>query len=160
MMEARNEKSPECGAQGFQSGTEKTDRKSFSHGAAGVNGQAADPLLPHHRAMLEASALSPGVMNARGYRSITDAKELLVLEFAPRQVRVPGLLLPLHTTDGIQPFSVYRPDDPRIVGEKAVKYEFPENKACVWIVRRSAGNNWPIRKFRSGSPKARRKLTR
>src|SRR5262249_55476868 len=69
------------------------------------------------------------VIQARDYRTVTDAKELAVLGFSPKQCRVPGLLLPLHATDGTQPFFVYRPDNPRVEKkggkEKSIKYEIP-----------------------------------
>ena len=64
------------------------------------------------------SAISDTVMQARGYRTVTDATELQRLGFAPGQCRVPGLLLPLHTTDGSQSVFVYRPDNPRVVEDK------------------------------------------
>jgi len=73
----------------------------------------------------EESSISDEVIAARGYRTITDPKELTILDFSSKQVRVPGLLLPLHTTDSSQPFCVYRPDSPRVRDGKAVKYEMP-----------------------------------
>ncbi|MGQ9668332.1 MAG: DUF3854 domain-containing protein, partial [Anaerolineae bacterium] len=72
------------------------------------------------------------VISARGYRTVTDPAELRKLGFAPSQCRVPGLLLPLWTTDGQSALSVYRPDSPRVVRDrktgqdKAIKYEVPK----------------------------------
>jgi hypothetical protein len=80
-------------------------------------------LLPNHAQMLADSAIAPAVAKERGYRSITDPKALLALGFAPRQARTPGLLLPVHTTDGIILECVYRPDSPRVEKDKTVKYE-------------------------------------
>src|SRR5262245_10664552 len=85
------------------------------------------PLSAEHLRMLkEESAISDEVIVARGYRSVNDPKELKALGFRGQQLRVPGLLLPLHGTDGSQPLSVYRPDLPYIDAKKKVrKYEFP-----------------------------------
>jgi len=100
-----------------------------------------DLLLPAHLRMLhEESGISDDVIRARGYRTITDPKELKALGFAPGQCRqVPGLLIPLHTTDGRIGLYVYRPDNPRTYDDKrkgknpdgtypqkVVKYELPK----------------------------------
>ncbi|MCA9942034.1 MAG: DUF3854 domain-containing protein [Anaerolineales bacterium] len=100
-------------------------------------------LQPQHLAMLrDESGISEQVIQARGYRSILDRDELRKLGFAPSQERVPGLLLPLHTTDGQNSLNVYRPDKPRVVEErrkgklpdgtypqKVIKYELPKGTA-------------------------------
>jgi len=86
-----------------------------------------------HLTMLrDGSAISDAVIQARGYRTVTDPKELADLGFAPRQRRVPALLLPLHTTDGGIGPCMLRPDDPRIVQDKdgktrRLKYEAPKD---------------------------------
>src|SRR5438128_2685701 len=81
-------------------------------------------LSAEHRKMLrEESGIADAVIEARGYRTVTDVKELVALGFASSQLRVPGLLCPLHTTDGQQPFCEYRPDNPREVEGKISKYE-------------------------------------
>lgn len=93
----------------------------------------ADRLQPHHIKMLvEDSMISAEVVLARGYRTVTQPQELEALGFIPRQRKVPGLLLPLHPTDGSAPtLYVYRPDNPRATtnratGErKVLKYEAP-----------------------------------
>ncbi|MGH7965777.1 MAG: DUF3854 domain-containing protein, partial [Candidatus Binatia bacterium] len=70
--------------------------------------------------------ISDAVIEARGYRTTDDGKELVPLGFASRQLRQSGLLLPLHATDGSQPFCVYRPDSPRMEKDKKIiKYEIP-----------------------------------
>lgn len=80
-----------------------------------------------HLAMLrDESGISDEVIVARGARTVTDVKELVALGFSQRQLRQPGLLLPLHGTDGSQPFCVYRPDAPSLGKDgKAIKYEIP-----------------------------------
>jgi hypothetical protein len=68
----------------------------------------------HLHILKEESGIAEDVIAARGYRTITVVKELAELGFTSRQLRQPGLLLPLFATDGSQPFCVYRPDKPRI----------------------------------------------
>jgi hypothetical protein len=97
-------------------------------------------LVQHHYEMLKASAISDDVINERGYRTITDPKDLRGLGFSESQLRVPGLLLPLHSTDGELPFYVYRPDNPRAFEDKkhrnkdgsykqkVIKYEMPKGE--------------------------------
>ena len=86
----------------------------------------------HLKMLREQSAISDAVITARGYRTITDVTELRKLGFAPSQCRVPGLLLPLWTTDGQNGPNVYRPNNPRVVHDrktgqdKPIKYEVPK----------------------------------
>jgi hypothetical protein len=88
-------------------------------------------LSPIHHAMLTAgSAITEAVIVERGYRSITGAEgmaELKRLGFPATHARLsPGLLLPLHTTDGQQPFSIFRPDTPGPdANHRPRKYLFP-----------------------------------
>lgn len=84
-----------------------------------------DHLSPEHLAMLSASAIGDDVISARGYRTVTDADELRSRGFAPAQCRVPGLLLPLWTTDGENGLFIYRPDNPRVV-ESRRKGKLPD----------------------------------
>jgi hypothetical protein len=90
-------------------------------------------LQPHHLAMLrEESAISDEVILARGYRTVTQPGELADLGFTEAQRLAPGLLLPLHPTDGSAPtLYIYRPDNPRAVASKdgarrILKYEAPK----------------------------------
>ena len=90
-----------------------------------------------HYEMLKASAIGDEVIRERGYRTVTDAAELRTLGFSVAQERAPGLLLPLHTTDGQTPVHIYRPDNPRVIEDKrhrerdgayrqkVIKYEMP-----------------------------------
>ena len=103
----------------------------------------SDNLSPRHLKMLrEESGISDAVIEARGYRTITNVKELEAIGFPPAQRRVPGLLLPLHATDGTQPIAIYRPDNPRVIEQKrkrknpdgtypnkVLKYEMPKGSA-------------------------------
>jgi hypothetical protein len=108
-----------------------------------------------HLKMLHESAITDEVIAARGYRTITESNELHELGFAPAQWRVPGLLIPLWTTDGEQ-LAVYRPDNPRVVENKSkrnpdgshpnkvIKYEFVKGKGmrldCPPMAREQLGS--------------------
>ncbi len=105
-----------------------------------AGGVQALVLNTQHMTMLhDESGISDQVIWARGYRTIMDKADLEALGFAPNQRRVPGLLLPLHTTDGGNSAYVYRPDDPRVIEERrrgkradgtypcrVIKYEVPK----------------------------------
>ncbi len=109
-----------------------------------VNEQGHYTTLPglsqQHYQMLKASVISDEVIKERGYRTITNEKDLSALGFSPAQERAPGLLLPLHSTDGQTPLYVYRPDNPRVIEDKTkrnpdgtfkqkvIKYEMPKGQ--------------------------------
>lgn len=83
-------------------------------------------LLPQHEQLLADSAILADVAMERGYRSVSDSKELSTLGFAPSQCRTPGLLIPLHNTAGIVQSHQFRPDAPRQDERgRPVKYETP-----------------------------------
>jgi hypothetical protein len=85
-----------------------------------------EDLSAFHLDMLRAgSGIAPSVILARGYRTITKSTDLVELGFAYRQCRVPGLLIPLHSTDGGTPLYVYRPDVARSEDDKR-KRRFPD----------------------------------
>jgi len=90
-------------------------------------------LQPHHLRMLrDESAIADDVILARGYRTVTQPGELAGLGFTQAQRLAPGLLLPLHPTDGSEPtLFIYRPDNPRAVSardgtRRILKYEAPK----------------------------------
>jgi hypothetical protein len=83
-------------------------------------------LFDQHAKLLADSAVSPEVAAERGYVSVDTMKRLEEIGFAKSQRRVPGLLIPLHATDGEVRLHQYRPDTPRLNGDgKPVKYETP-----------------------------------
>jgi hypothetical protein len=94
-------------------------------------------LLPHHwQQLTSGSGITPEVIAERGYGSIVGAEDIPILKkhgFSREQWsrQIPGLLLPLWTTDGKNGLMVYRPDSPRQnrAGE-LIKYEIPKH-ACV-----------------------------
>jgi hypothetical protein len=82
-------------------------------------------LLPQHEALLRGSAISDGVAEARGYRSVEQKARLTELGFSQAQARVPALLSPIFGVHGDIVLYQLRPDAPRIRDGKAVKYETP-----------------------------------
>jgi hypothetical protein len=92
----------------------------------------------HLKMLSEESGISDQVIRARGYRTISSEGDLVQFGFSPAQRRVPGLLIPLHTTDGKIGLHVYRPDNPRTYEDrgkregdglhpvKVLKYEIPK----------------------------------
>ncbi len=83
-------------------------------------------VLPQHQALIVASAISPEVASARGYRSIKTKAELRRRGFSDSQCRVPALLIPIYGPTGELSTYQARPDEPRIDQRgKPVKYETP-----------------------------------
>jgi hypothetical protein len=80
-------------------------------------------LLASHHEHLTASGISDDVIKARGYKSILTGKQLEPLGFTRSQRRAPGILIPIYGPDGSPGDPVYRPDNPRELQGKAVKYE-------------------------------------
>ncbi|MGE5619061.1 MAG: phage/plasmid primase, P4 family [Sphingomonadaceae bacterium] len=91
------------------------------------SGDASALLLPHHAQLIGASAISPGVATARGYRSVTRKAELKRLGFGDVQLHVPGLLIPIWGVDGQIGSYQLRPDQPRVRQHdgkvRTIKYE-------------------------------------
>lgn len=87
-------------------------------------------LVRHLEQLHQGSGISIDLIKERGYRSVLDKKELLELNFAPRQAHVPGILIPLHGTDGKPAGWQYKPDTPRVSHKgKTMKYENPRGCA-------------------------------
>ncbi|MDR4469112.1 MAG: DUF3854 domain-containing protein [Nitrospira sp.] len=83
-----------------------------------------ETLLPQHLALIDASGIAPEIAMARGYRSVTTAKELAELGFSHVQQRVPALLIPIHNVMGDVALHQSRPDHPRCNAKgKPIKYE-------------------------------------
>lgn len=92
----------------------------------------------HLKMLIKESGISNQMIQDRGYRTITNEGDLVQYGFSPAQRRVPGLLIPLHTTDGKIGLHVYRPDNPRTYEDrskreadglrpvKVLKYEIPK----------------------------------
>ena len=84
-------------------------------------------LSPEHQRMLhEGSVISRDVISNRGYRTVASKAERAALGLTPAQRIVPGLLIPIHSTDGSQPNFQHRPDSPRTDRQgRIIKYETP-----------------------------------
>ena len=83
-----------------------------------------------HAAMLESSGISPDVITARAFRTISDKSVLESLGFQPWQARVPALLVPLRDRNEHVAAIQIRPDRPRLdKSGKAVRYDSPMGTA-------------------------------
>jgi hypothetical protein len=118
--------------------------QSASHGVA-EHEPSAPPitLLPHHRKLIVDSGISPEVAAERGYRSVEIKAELKRLGFSESQCIVPSLLVPVYGVSGEIATYQIRPDVPRIVKGKPLKYETPKNTRMVLDVpRRCKRDGW------------------
>ena len=91
----------------------------------------------HLKMLREGSGISDEVIDARGYRTVTDEKELIPLGFSTVQRRTPGLLIPGFSPDGGNGFYTFRPDSARVIEDRrkreqdgsykqrVIKYETP-----------------------------------
>lgn len=96
-------------------------------------------LFPDHRKLLDNSAISPGVAAERGYRSIVTPEDWLACGFSDRQAKLgPALLIPLWTVWGEQKGFQARPDRPRTLLGKIVKYETPPRQRPVLDIHPAA----------------------
>jgi hypothetical protein len=71
------------------------------------------------------------VAKARGYRSVDTKAELRRLGFGDAQARPPALVIPLHGVTGERVGYQLRPDEPRLVRGRLVKYETPRDQKMV-----------------------------
>jgi hypothetical protein len=86
-------------------------------------------VLPQHKQLLAASAISPDVARERGYVSADSKKQLERYGFARYQQRAPGLVIPLHRADGSVWGYQLRADRPRETkAGNTVKYETPSGQ--------------------------------
>jgi hypothetical protein len=103
-------------------------------------------LLPQHVRLIEASAISPEVAEARGYWSVTTQAELKRLGFGQSQLLVPTLVIPIYGANGEVALYHHRPDQPRMRDGKPAKYEFPPRS-------RMAVDVHPMIRGKIGDPK-------
>ena len=82
-------------------------------------------LLPQHQKLIEDSGISDSIAQARGYRSLTTVQALAAVRLAKNQQFIPALLLPIWDITGQVSLHQVRPDHPRTIGGKVVKYENP-----------------------------------
>ena len=82
--------------------------------------------FPHHRqALLEESAISPEVIVERGYFTAKSKAELGRLGFSPSQRLAPALVIPMYSPAGELATYQNKPDAPREIDSKPIKYETP-----------------------------------
>lgn len=89
-----------------------------------------------HLKSLRDSGLTDEAISARGYRTITDKKDLETLGFGPVQRRVPALLVPMFGPKGESIGCQIKPDDPRTKlsptqKPRVLKYESPYGQPNV-----------------------------
>lgn len=84
-----------------------------------------------HRKQLADSAISDEVIAERGYWTATTKTELRQLGFSASQQNVPTLVIPIRDVHRETSLYQCRPDVPRIVKGKAVKYETPHGAGLV-----------------------------
>jgi hypothetical protein len=77
--------------------------------------------------MLRSSGVKLGQLGQRGYRTATTKADLRALGFAEAQRRVPALVIPIWGVAGEIVSYQIRPDAPRVLDGKIVKYETPKN---------------------------------
>lgn len=97
-------------------------------------------IFAQHQKLLWDSQISVQVARSRGYVSVDTKKRLEDLGFSSSQQRVPGLLIPLFGTNGEVVTYQYRPDDPREMDGRIVKYETPSGSAVALDVPRRLAN--------------------
>ena len=77
----------------------------------------------HEGMLIHESGIAPGVVEARGYRTVETKAELKRLGFSDAQCGVPGMLIPIYNPAGELVLYQFRPNQPRIRDGKAIKYE-------------------------------------
>lgn len=82
-------------------------------------------LSDHHRALLGRSGISDEVATERGYFSVHTKAAMGELGFGASQRRAPALIIPIWNVYGEPCGYQARPDDPREVRGRLVKYETP-----------------------------------
>lgn len=80
-------------------------------------------LFDQHLAKLRASAVDPEVARERGYLSAGSKADLERQGFSVAQRRPPALVIPLFDVVGERAGAQVRPDEPRMLDGKPVKYE-------------------------------------
>lgn len=100
-----------------------------------------------HRGQLEASAISDALLIQRGYRTITGLNQWLSLGCAPisKTFAHVGLAIPVYRLGLERPYTwVLRPDTPRRINGKTIKYEWPKGRSPCFDVlpryREALGN--------------------
>lgn len=88
-----------------------------------TNSGYGSSLFPQHQQKLASSAVSAEVAAQRGYVSADTKAQLQRFGFPPSQQLPPGLVIPIHGVTGEVVGHQLRPDSPRMLKGKPVKYE-------------------------------------
>jgi hypothetical protein len=125
----------------------KPHKLTSTHASALSNApDTAPPLSEEHRRMLEeGSGIGAAEIASRGYKSVV-ATEALAVGFAKEQARN-GLLIPFYTPTGEISYQL-RPEKPRVIKGKSVKYETRQGQDIVLDVHPS--NYWRL--INTGEP--------
>lgn len=117
------------------------DPQPPSEDAVSAIQQACPGLSNGHAGLIAASSISPAVAAARGYRTVRTKAEIAALGFSPAQRLTPALLIPVHGVGGDRASYQLRPDSPRIVIGKPLKYETPKGSRMALDVPPAARLN-------------------
>ena len=96
--------------------------------------------VEHLRILKVDSGICDEVIKNRGYRTVTIKAELRRLGFSDAQTRVPALLIPVWGVTGEVALHQIRPDDPRVLNGKALRYETPRGSRMALDVHPSVRN--------------------
>ncbi len=128
-MLAREEERPGGTGSNMDAGEGTAAYLSFAFDSRSARRYPGNALARHHEERLAAALILREVVEARGYRTVTEGTILAHHNFAPYQRRVPGLLLPIFPVVGTAggtsfEFAQFRPDRPRVgKSGKSIKYE-------------------------------------
>ena len=81
--------------------------------------------------LTQESSILPEYVAARGYWTATSRAQLDGLGLKDYQRRVPALVVPTYSPDGISTDLQLRPDNPRKSRAKVIKYENPAGSRCI-----------------------------
>lgn len=121
----------ERGDRGYKAFAIKSDSKSSSTGQRSVPTMASEygvAVFDKHADYLRVRGVSPEVAGERGYRSADTKAQLRSIGFGESQRIVPALIVPVHdvvSTNGECAGYQLRPDSPRMIDGRVVKFETP-----------------------------------
>lgn len=110
--------------------TEQNEGATIDATIAGENGFHIPGLLPHHYRELRASGLSEETIRAAGIHSETTytvLASLLDWRKVPKRL-APAIVFPFKNALGQNGYSRIKPDNPRTLGGRVVKYESPRGQ--------------------------------
>ena len=91
----------------------------------------------HQQALIVESGISPAVIAQRAYHTAQDKAELVECGFTEGQASVPALCIPVFGADGARKTVQIRPDHPRSLKGKPVKYETPAGSRMAFDIHPS-----------------------